>query len=540
MKETVHGRTRFDPFRFRATCFDPFADLCLKGAGLKQQFLACLAAGLLIILPILLFVHRYIDDYGRSMDGDFRWTAVGRPLADLLFFLVNIGSPGIAVAPLHQLLSVGLVAVVGVIAARAHGIRSPLWTAIGTLPLIGQPYGLENLSYGFDSFGMAMAMSLAVIAAVLINLVRSWQGLIVSSLLVIASLCLYQPGASSFLSFGLMLVVGQRLGLVDDSMAAQPGIVKIGRVLASYVLALAGYAVVLLVVFRTPTSYAAEQSQLLPFDSELPAMLLRNALSFWQVFYADWNGWPAAGLCLALGLAYVAVVWGSLAHSAVGGPRLWKRIRACGLALAVVLLIALVSPGALLMLQDPLARVPRLPLFLGPLLAAIQLQIVAGVSVVPGRSGSGWALTILPRAAVVCFAWLLMVVSYAYGHAFAAQADFEQGRISRLIAGISLFQTRLPETTITSISFVGEMPKSPVLANTQRKFPLLDRLVPRLINGGWSWGQKQLQFYGLALDRGRLPPEEFVDGPCVASTTSMCTAEYSLQARGETLLVRMK
>jgi hypothetical protein len=83
------------------------------------------------------------------------------------------------------------------------------------------------------------------------------------------------------------------------------------------------------------------------------------------------------------------------------------------------------------------------------------------------------------------------------------------------------------------------MPQSPVLHNTQNKFPLLDRLVPRLINDDWSWGRKQLQFHGLALESSRLEPGVFSQGPCVVSATSACTAEYSLQVQGDTLLVRM-
>jgi hypothetical protein len=83
------------------------------------------------------------------------------------------------------------------------------------------------------------------------------------------------------------------------------------------------------------------------------------------------------------------------------------------------------------------------------------------------------------------------------------------------------------------------MPQSPALRNSQTKFPLLDRLVPRLINDDWSWGRKQLQFHGLELERSQLESGAFLDGPCVPSQTTACSAEYSLQVRAGTLLVRM-
>lgn len=518
----------------------PFA---LSGGGAVRQCYACLAAGLLLVLPIILFVHRYIDDYGRSMDGEFRWTQVGRPLADGLVALVNLGAPAVAVAPLHQLLAVAVGALAAVIAARAYGLRSPLWTALATLPLLGQPYGLENLSYGFDSFGMALALALAVAAAVLLHRVLTRRGLLAAASLLLASLCLYQPGSSGFLPFALMLVVGEALGLAAPVPDRPSVLARAARVLAAYGLSLAGYMVLMRLVLQERTSYAAEQGQALPLDGALPAQLLNHALEFWAVILEDWNRWPLAAPWLGLVLAYAAVVWMTCERRSVTAATLPARLGTCALVLGFVALIALAAPGALLGLEDPLARVPRLLLFLGPFLSAMALQIVAGTAqagLVGFHAGRPpWPVTAIPLAAVAAFAWLLVVVSYAYGHAYAAQSIYEQGRISRLIGGISRLQVRLPGRTLTAIRFEGGMPQSPVLHNTQNKFPLLDRLVPRLINDDWSWGRKQLQFHGLALERSRLEPGVFSEGPCVVSATTDCTAEYSLQVQGDNLLVRM-
>ncbi|MGB5241723.1 MAG: glucosyltransferase domain-containing protein [Prochlorococcaceae cyanobacterium] len=501
------------------------------GPGLTRQFKACLAAGLLLVLPILLFVHRYIDDYGRSMDGEFRWTEVGRPLADGLFALVNLGAPAVAVAPLHQLLAVGVLALTAVAAARAYGLRSPLWSALATLPLLGQPYALENLSYGFDCLAMSLALGLAVVAAVVLHRVTTRQGLLVSSALLLASLCLYQPATSGFLPFALMLVVGESLGLAAPVLAPPSLRHRLVRVWVTYGLALASYLMLMWLVLKERTSYATEQGRALPLDAALPAQLLRHALEFWRVLFDDWSRWPISVPWLLLPLAYAVVVWIAVGRLPMGRRGRPARLACTALVLGAVVLIALVSPGALLGLEDPLARVPRLLLFLGPLLSALALQIVAGTAQL------GWRL--IPRAAVVALAWLLVVVSYAYGHATSAQAIYEQGRVSRLIGGISRLQVRLPEARLTAVRFEGGMPQSPALRNSQTKFPLLDRLVPRLINDDWSWGRKQLQFHGLELERSQLESGAFPDGPCVPSQTTACSAEYSLQVRDGTLLVRM-
>ena len=500
-------------------------------AGIIRQFKASLAAGLLLVLPILLFVHRYIDDYGRSMDGEFRWAEVGRPLADGLFALVNLGAPAVAVAPLHQLLAVGVLALVAVAAARAYGLRSPFWSALATLPLLGQPYALENLSYGFDCLAMALALGLAVVASVTLHRVVSWKGLLVSSALLLASLCLYQPATSGFLPFALMLVVGEALGLAAPVPAPPSLWRRLGRVWASYGLALACYLMLIRLVVQERTSYATQQGRSLPLDGALPTQLLGHALEFWRIIFDDWSRWPISVPWLLLLLAYAVVVWIAVGRWPMGRGGQPVRLACSVLVLGAVALIALVSPGALLGLEDPLARAPRLLLFLGPLLSAIALQIVAGTTQL------GWR--VIPRAALVALAWLLVVVAYAYGHATSAQAIYEQGRISRLIDGITRLQVRLPEARLTAIRFEGGMPQSPVLHNSQTKFPLLDRLVPRLINDDWIWGRKQLQFHGLTLERSQLEPGAFRDGPCVPSETTACSAEYSLQVRDGTLLVRL-
>jgi hypothetical protein len=338
------------------------------------------------------------------MDGEFRWAEVGRPLADGLFALVNLGAPAVAVAPLHQLLAVGVLALVAVAAARAYGLRSPFWSALATLPLLGQPYALENLSYGFDCLAMALALGLAVVASVTLHRVVSWRGLLVTSALLLASLCLYQPATSGFLPFALMLVVGDALGLAAPVPAPPSLWCRLGRVGASYGLSLASYLMLIRLVLQERTSYATAQGRALPLDAALPTQLLRHALEFWRVIFDDWSRWPISVPWLLLLLAYAVVVWIAVGRWPMGRGSQPARLACSVLVLGAVALIALISPGALLGLEDPLARAPRLLLFLGPLLSALALQIVAGTTQL--------RLRVIPRAALAALAWLLVVVAW--------------------------------------------------------------------------------------------------------------------------------
>ncbi|MBD2550712.1 glucosyltransferase domain-containing protein [Microcystis elabens FACHB-917] len=283
--------------------------LALSGGGARRQFLTCLMAGSLLILPIILFVHRHVDDYGRSMDGSYAWTQVGRPLAEVLFGLLNLGAPAVAVAPLNQLLSLAILSFAAVIGARAYGLRSAVWTPAATLPIIGQPYSLENLSYGFDSIFMATALSLAVIASVLLHRLPTWRCVWVVAAMLLACLCLYQPAAGAFLAFGLMLVVAEILGLSAAVKTAQSAGCRITRMLAGYGLSLAAYGLLMRLVFRERTPCASEQGQLLSMDFTLPGKFVGHALGFWTVIFDDWHRWPAVAPSSLLVLAYALVVW---------------------------------------------------------------------------------------------------------------------------------------------------------------------------------------------------------------------------------------
>ena len=113
---------------------------------LWRQWRAAFQAGVVVALPIILSVDRYIDDIDRSMNGRMNWDRAGRPLADFLFSSANFGHPAVAVSPLYTLVAVAVLALAAVVVSLCYGIRSPLWVAIGALPLLAQPYGLQNLA----------------------------------------------------------------------------------------------------------------------------------------------------------------------------------------------------------------------------------------------------------------------------------------------------------------------------------------------------------------------------------------------------------
>lgn len=512
----------------RALCIDTMT---------SRQYLACLAANLLLTLPIILFVNLYVDDMKRSIEGNLSWGEVGRPLADTIFSLINFGSPAVAVAPLLQLLSVAIGSLTAVLIARAHGIRAPLWSALGTLPLLGNPYGLENLSYGFDCLAMTVSVSLAVVAATIIQLSRSIKTLACAIALMLASLCLYQPGACAFLPFALMLVIGHRNGRLARPLMRIPTPLRLLRILGCYVAALGAYRVTLTFFQSSLSQYAADNGQTLAVSPEIGGKILNNAFGYWQLIADDWGRGTYTWVPLALFIAYALTIWlQSLNTSEHNRGPLAASARSV-LLLACVPIIFLVSPGAMLLLKSPHPELPRTLLFVGPFLCAVACQVIGNATQIYRLRQVSSICRTISLFLVATLAWLLLLVSFAYGQAFNSQAQFEQGRISRLMYGITKLQSQLPAKQISKIRINGEMPPSPVLINTQTKFPLIGRLVPRLINNGWYWGYKQLQMYGLSpaiaqVDTGLTPNFE-----CKQVSTSHCTSEYRLEVVNDTLYI---
>ena len=74
------------------------------------------------------------------------------------------------------------------------------------------------------------------------------------------------------------------------------------------------------------------------------------------------------------------------------------------------------------------------------------------------------------------------------------------------------------------------MPRFPVVQNTVRQFPLIDRLIPPLLDGDQSFSFVQLRLHGLDLKRHRSSnPQDPLPSSCISSADAICTSEFSLQ-----------
>ena len=482
---------------------------CLQGSGLQRQWTTAFVAGLMMLFPLILGVDLYVDDLERAMDGRLSWVRVGRPGADVLVEWLNFGRPATAVSPLYTLLAIALLSAVGVVCARAYGVRSPFWTALASLPLMAQPYALQAMSYGFDSLFMSVSLASAVIAALLVNLSNNWRVVAGAWILQLLSFNLYQPGANGFLVMTGCLCVASALDLLNRSWQV---LSLSRRLLISALIYVGGYGTyrLLIALFfeHRLNGYAVSSAELKPLNAALPLEVLKSAVEPLQQLLRDFGHWPVVLPFLVLAVSYLVLLIQ------------WRSWKVAVIAIAASLVVILVAPGGMLFLRESFVRHPRVLLYFGPLATSLILQLLAMSRLLHRPL---WRLGVLP------IIWLMVVFSYAYGHAFAAQDRFEQVRISRIVAAASSLQSRSPSQPFRSVAVKGTMPRSPVLQNTVRKFPLIDRLIPPLLDGNQTFSVTQLRFHGLELSERR--PRKIKDSfpqECVSSVDAICTGEFSL------------
>ena len=165
--------------------------------------------------------------------------------------------------------------------------------------------------------------------------------------------------------------------------------------------------------------YALSSAELKPFDASLPMALFSSAVEPLHQLALDFGSWPVVFPLLLL----------LVSHGVLRVQ--WRSLRIAMIALAGLLGVLLLAPGGMLLLRESFVRHPCVLLYLGPLGTNLVLQLLV-VSALVKRPF--WRLGVLP------FIWLMVVFSYAYGHAFEAQARFEQSRLSRIVGAASVLQ----------------------------------------------------------------------------------------------------
>lgn len=508
---------------------EAYSDFSITNKTWQRFFIFCFVANLLLYGGVIFQSRLYIDDIGRSMAGDLGYFSNGRPLAEIILTLLHLGSPLVNFSPLPQIIAVAILAVSGIVLARRYLIRTPFIAAIATLPLAGQPYYIENMSYTFDSPTMSLALCFALFGAIRLADMGKRGDIIVSSSCLLAALSCYQPAAGIFFVVYFFLTATR----IDPIVHPLKYFIKAFlRLTVSSGLAFSLYAVVVWLTGHIQSSYTQEHSSVVKLGSIFPT-IVTNTRSFFQTFIYDWSG-------NLLGYIFVLLFMISLLTNIL---MIFKKTGGYGYArtagyIAVSSSIILLSPIAAFFPQMFLVSpvfFPRVYVGVGAVLCCSSLTICSYSASVtrPAISKHLRNLSILFLCVVV---YCLSVFSYSYARANSEQKHYEDIIISGLVSDL---QTVIAENKCTKLFIYGTIGQSPILKHAAKKFPLIGRLVPLHIQGDWYWGFRQLESAGITLADSPIATEKQstiikTNQPLIARGT------YSIFVDGDTILLAFR
>jgi hypothetical protein len=391
---------------------------------------------------------------------------VGRPLAEVLYFVINGGYPFITAALLSACFSLVFLALAGSVAAQMIPGRNRLLTAAATLPLTAHPYFLENVSYQFDAPSMSAALLCSVLLVHFACARRSfiWR-VSVTSLLVVAVLGLYPPALNVVIP-ALAVVVALRF-------------VR-GRAIEGILISIVSMSALVIgsIVFWIVVAQSVAIENARPDASQTAFDYFRVALGgYWRVIEQDWRG-------NGFGLLFAAVIIAGLLILARSAWSFSRRAARIAGAWTIVLVAIALQHGILLLLYYPWPNA-RVYTSFGAGLAFLGLVLVSRVGALDSRAGR-----IITAVPVVLTAYSLILVSSAIGSAAVAQQRFEMTLVGQMASDVSSI---LPEAGKVAIQ--GEAPRSVVFMNTRRKLPVVDRIVPNILSRNSIWGHSMVQYY---------------------------------------------
>ncbi len=456
-------------------------------AVLVRPFFILLCVYCLGLFSILRANRLYIDDIGRALYGYAGWFTSARPVAELFSYLFYLGGTTFDASPFSQMLGAAFLA--GAALCLCVALRAPLTagTILALVPVGLSPYGLENLSYKFDSPQMSLALLFAVLPYCFFR--RNKKGFcLVSVVCLFCSASIYQPALSAYLAVGCYLML---LHIVSRKKN-----MELARIFLY--LALPFCVAMALVAAQTPYWLGRTRSPYIHYVSsmpslaELPGAIFANCRTYAEILHADWSGNPLGWLLGVLVLVFAFFLigrwWRSRRHT---GQTAFLRLA----GLILLFICFLLAPVSLVAVLPHPIWAPRAFCGFGTTLALMLLALHGAAS-----RRKPLRLPLLVLNSLLCLQ--LVMFAQVYGNMLTAQERWERTRIAFMAEGVSRFTA---DTGVTEIFFRNSVGLTPLAVVPTRTYPLLTHLLVVPVARGWEWGYTQLKLYGLHIQAPERP-----------------------------------
>ncbi|MDD5863676.1 MAG: glucosyltransferase domain-containing protein [Firmicutes bacterium] len=430
-----------------------------RGVPMGKALLILFALFVLGISAILRANFYYMDDSPRAALGYKQWDYFSRYLSTALATLVHGGDYLVDVAPLPQILAMGMMAAAGVLILYILYDRTAFsWWELAAVVCVGlNPYFLGCVSFRFDAPYMALSVLASVVPLLYRN--RRPSAYILAAMLGILAVCTSYQAATGIFPM-LVLLLALRMWNRGASWRETGGFVL--RSVAGWGLGLLFFKLVIMI-----PADAIYASNALPGLKELIPNYFANLKAYYTLIRQDFKpGWLLLAGVMAFGFFLRTILTSRRNKGA-----------AAAVTAAAVTLMGLVCFGIYPALATPVFA-PRAMYGFGILLALF------GVTAAEGEGH------IACKAPAALLGWLFFVFSFTYGNALSVQKDYTVFRTEMVIADLqdmAVFQSGEPVT----VQLSGSIGQAPVLRNMPQNYLMLNRLMPETFAGG-----DDLQQYG--------------------------------------------
>lgn len=443
----------------------------------KKVFLTIFCLSVVFFFPVVLSHHYYVDDLGRSIYGYSNWAQNGRPVADILFIGLSFGPLLPDISPLPQIAALAVMSLCVYLTAKSFLKDSSIFAAtIISLTLITSPFILENISYKYDAFPMAISILCAIVPFTL-NTVKHKIQILLCLTSAILILCIYQATINIYVIFTILCVLNQfRNGKTRSGLLTT--VISSGSLIVSYMI----YS-----LFISPNflvgSYNLRHSEIATSSlSDSIDVLLRNYESFGKII----------SLALTPTFYFLAIIVALL--SIIGMVRIIltkddsntiERITKSLIVIFSPIIVVIMIPGPMMLLRDPVLS-PRVLMAFGA--TTLFFAVLASWAFIYSKKYQSCIGIIF----AVYFIYSLGL-SYAYANSLNNQEKYENAIILMMLSDIN----SLDLNGETNIAFKGSVPLSPEGRMASKKYPLINMLIQPTINNQWVWGHTQMMHFDL-------------------------------------------
>ena len=311
-----------------------------------------------VFYPIMTSGFLQNDDIARSLWGYYRWRGDGRVVSDILIKSIVGNGEIVNAGPYFQILAVFLAALSCYSIFLVFNLEKNISSFFSVVLLFCTTNILENISYVYDSYPMFASVLFSVIALYFcIVYEKSFQGCLISALLLFLSLNSYQASVNIFLVYSFMYMSIKSLkgkAIWSDFL----------KTLITFFVSLVAYKISVLFLYNLG-EYAAQHAN--------SNSILETIISARSNFFSYFNEFKVLSLFNSYYLPCVIILFLAPPILIVlhNSSSIFSKLKTFTLYIFAIFS----TPGVLLLLNNPII-VPRTLISIGSLLSSCAIFVV--------------------------------------------------------------------------------------------------------------------------------------------------------------------